>query len=281
MDAEPIDLFHRGNARTVAAYLAATHDGPALVDCGPGATIGALESGLRARGLRLADIRHLFVTHVHLDHAGAAGMLARENPSLRVYAGEAGLVHLAHPVALETSARSIYGSRFDALWGEVVGVPEASLRPARGNILGLECIPTPGHCAHHVAYLDQGGNLFAGDAAGVRMPPARYVSPPTSPPEFDLTAWYRSIDEMERRGARRIALTHYGVADDPAEHLVRLRQRLHAWSALIRGGADEARFTEVIGAELAANPEQDDYHQVLGVDWLYRGIKMDLDRRKR
>lgn len=279
MDAEPIDLFHCGNARTVAAYVAATRDGPALIDCGPSATIGALESGLEDRGLGLTDIRHLFLTHVHLDHAGAAGALVRRNPNLRVYVGEAGLVHLAHPIALESSARGIFGSRFDVLWGEVIGVPEASLRPARGDILGLECIPTPGHCAHHVAYLDESGNLFAGDAAGIRIPPARYVSPPTSPPEFDLAAWYRSIDEMERRGARRVALTHFGVVEDLPEHLVRLRQRLHTWSALIRGGADEAEFTDIIGAELAANPEQNDYHKVLGVDWLYRGIKMGLDRR--
>lgn len=279
MDIEPIDLFHCGNARTVAAYLAATRDGPALIDCGPGATISALESGLESRGLRLTDIRHLFVTHVHLDHAGAAGALARRNPRLQVYVGEGGLVHLAHPVGLEYSARGIYGSRFDLLWGEVVGVPESSLRPARGVIHGIECIPTPGHSSHHVAYLDESRTLFAGDAAGVRITPASYVSPPTPPPDVDLAAWYRSIDELERRDIRRLALTHFGIADDPAEHFIRLRQRLLAWSALIRKGADETGFVDVIGAELAAHPEQNDYHQVLDVASLYRGIKMDLDRR--
>ena len=96
---------------------------------------------------------------------------------------------------------------------------------------------------------------------------------------MDLAAWYRSIDEMERRAPRRLAMTHFGIAEDPAEHLVRLRQRLLAWSALIRGGADEAEFVDVIGAELAANPEQNDYHKILGIAWLYRGIKMSLDRR--
>jgi len=278
MDVEPIDLLHCGYAQTVAAYVTGTRDGLALIDCGPTATIDALESGLKARGLRLADIRHLFVTHVHLDHAGAAGYLVRENPGLRVYVGEAGLVHLAYPVALENGARGIYGRRFDVLWGEVTGVPETNLRRAEGTILGLECVPTPGHCAHHVAYLDESGNLFAGDAAGVRIPPATYVSPPTSPPEFDLAAWYRSIDELEKRGPSRLALTHFGVVADPAEHLVRLRQRLLAWSALIRGGAGEAEFADVVGAELAAHPEQDNYHKVLDIVWLYRGIKMNLDR---
>ncbi|HZR53572.1 MAG TPA: MBL fold metallo-hydrolase [Streptosporangiaceae bacterium] len=278
MDVEPIDLFHCGYAQTVAAYVTDTRDGPALIDCGPTATVGALESGLKARGLRPADIRHLFLTHIHLDHAGAAGYLVRENPELRVYVGEAGLVHLAYPVALENGARRIYGSRFDVLWGEVTGVPEANLRPAEGTICGLECVPTPGHCAHHVAYLDEGGTLFAGDAAGVRIPPATYVSPPTSPPEFDLAAWYRSIDELERTAPRRLALTHFGVVADPADHLVRLRQRLVAWSALVRGGAGEAEFADVVGAELAAHPEQSDYHKVLDIVWLYRGITMSLDR---
>ena len=94
-------------------------------------------------GSVILEIRHLFVTHVHLDHAGAAGALVRKNPSLRVYVGEGGLLHLAHPVALESSARGIYGSRFDVLWGEVIGVPESNLRPAQGMILGLECVPTP------------------------------------------------------------------------------------------------------------------------------------------
>lgn len=278
MDVEPIDLLHCGDARTVAAYVTDTRDGPALIDCGPAATIGALEAGLKARGLRLADIRHLFLTHVHLDHAGAAGHLVREHPELKVYVGQGGLVHLAYPVALESGARRIYGSRFDLLRGEVTGVPESNLHPAQGTILGLECVPTPGHCSHHVAYLDESGNLFAGDAAGVRIPPATYVSPPTPPPEFDLAAWYRSIDELEQRRPSRLALTHFGVVADPAEHLVRLRQRLLAWSALIRGGAGEAEFAEVVGAELAAHPEQDDYHKVLGIAWLYRGIKMNLDR---
>lgn len=255
-----------------------TADGPALVDCGPAVTIDALRAGLAERGLSVADVRHLLVTHVHLDHAGAAGVLVRENPALQVHVAQSAIVHLAYPVALEQSARRIYRERFDELWGELVPVPERNLNPVAGDVAGIECFATPGHASHHFSYLAPDGTLYAGDVAGVRILPGEYVSPPTPPPDIDLAAWFRSIEEIERRRPRRLALTHFGVAEDPAEHLTRLWQRLVAWSELIRGGADEPSFVSTIRAELARHPEQEDYHKVLGVAELYRGLKLYADR---
>jgi glyoxylase-like metal-dependent hydrolase (beta-lactamase superfamily II) len=275
---EVIDLQHCGYARTVGAYIVHTVDGPGLVDCGPAVTIDKLREGLGEHGLSVRDLRYLLVTHVHLDHSGAAGLLVQENPALRVHAAESALVHLAHPVALEKSARGIYKERFDELWGEVTPVPWANLSPTDNSIAGIECLATPGHASHHVSYLAPNGTLYAGDAAGVRIPPGEYVSPPTPPPDIDLPAWFRSIEDIERRRPQRLALTHFGVAEDPAEHLMRLWQRLAAWSELVASRASEEEFITVIGEELAQHPEQEDYHKILGLAELYRGLRQYVDR---
>jgi glyoxylase-like metal-dependent hydrolase (beta-lactamase superfamily II) len=178
----------------------------------------------------LQDIDHLLLTHIHLDHAGAAGVLVREHPKLKVHVSAVGAPHLIEPSRLERSARRLYGEAFDELWGELAAVPEENIEVLQHKALGLEVIPTPGHASHHVCFLDQNGTLYAGDCAGVRVQPDRYVSPPCVPPEFDLDTWLRSIDEIERREPERLALIHFGVADDIGPHLDQLRDRLRAWA---------------------------------------------------
>src|SRR5436305_8554339 len=113
----PIDLHHQGVERIVAAYLLDTDDGPALFDCGPSTTIDALKRGLADAGLQLTDVRHLLLSHIHLDHAGAAGNLVREHPGLVVHVSEIGAPHIVDPERLERSARRLYGDSFDPLWG--------------------------------------------------------------------------------------------------------------------------------------------------------------------
>ena len=118
-----IDLHHTGHERSVACYVLDTDDGPALFDCGPTTTIPALKAGLAEHGLELTDVRHLLLSHIHLDHAGAAGVLVREHPSLQVHVSEIGAPHLVEPERLERSARRLYGDTFDTLWGELAPVP--------------------------------------------------------------------------------------------------------------------------------------------------------------
>ncbi|MDQ3823334.1 MAG: MBL fold metallo-hydrolase, partial [Actinomycetota bacterium] len=170
-----IDLEWQGRDRLIASYLLDTVEGPALVDCGPTSCVAALERGLGEHGLALADVRHLLLTHIHLDHAGAAGVLVREHPSLHVHVSEVGAPHVVDPSRLEKSARRIYGDEFDSLFGELAPVPEANVHVAAERVVGLECFPSPGHAWHHVCYVG-GGTLFAGDAAGVRIVPGRYVA---------------------------------------------------------------------------------------------------------
>jgi glyoxylase-like metal-dependent hydrolase (beta-lactamase superfamily II) len=153
------------------------------------------------------------------------------HPDLQVHVSEVGAPHLIDPTKLEASARRLYGETFDGLWGELAPVPEQNVHAVGQSTLGLETFPSPGHASHHVCYLSADGMLYAGDAAGVRIQPDRYVNPPTPPPDFDLDTWYRTLDEIERRRPKRLALTHFGIADDPEPHLAQLRRRLAAWAA--------------------------------------------------
>jgi glyoxylase-like metal-dependent hydrolase (beta-lactamase superfamily II) len=279
MTPSPIDLHHLGNERAIGVYLLETPDGPALFDCGPTSTLAALKTGLAQRGLAPTDVRHLLLSHIHLDHAGAAGVLVRENPGLQVHVHERGAKHLVDPSRLEASARRLYGELFDPLWGELAPIPEANVHVVGDETLGFETFPTPGHAWHHVSYLGADGTLYAGDAAGVRIPPATYVRPPTPPPDIDVEQWLLTIDEIERRTPQRLALIHFGVVEDVADHLGALRQEL-------------ARFAEIVGRDVSAEEfereaqeavppaERAIYEQSIPLWQCYQGLRRYWDKRR-
>src|SRR5689334_13480195 len=187
-----IDLNFHDAGTAIGVYLVETNDGLALFDCGPSSTLPALDAGLSENGLELTDVRHLLLSHIHLDHAGAAGSLVRRHPGLTVWVSEVGAPHLIDPSRLERSARRLYGDVFDSLWGELAPVPGENVRIASGDVLGWEAFPTQGHAVHHVSYL-RDGTLLAGDAAGVRMPGASYVLPVSPPPDVDVEAWHETV----------------------------------------------------------------------------------------
>jgi len=272
MSPEPLDLRHGGAERVIGSYLLDTEDGPAVFDCGPTTCLEALKAGLRSRGLELRDVRHLLLSHIHLDHAGAAGVLVREHPELQVHVSAIGAPHLVDPSRLEASARRLYGDAFDDLWGELAPVPEENVHAVGGRVLGLDCFPTPGHASHHVSYLDDAGTLYAGDAAGVRIQPHSTVLPPTPPPEFDLETWLRTLDEIERRAPARLALVHFGVAEDVERHLVELRRRLEEWVRL--EGVSEGEFAEIVGNEV-----DESYERAMPFWQSYAGLKRYWEKR--
>jgi glyoxylase-like metal-dependent hydrolase (beta-lactamase superfamily II) len=245
----PLDLHHQGVERAIGSYLLETDDGPALFDCGPSSTLSQLKERLREHGVELAEVRHLLLSHIHLDHAGAAGVIAREHPAIVVHVSEIGAPHLVDTTRLEASARRLYGDAFDTLWGELAPVPQQNVRVVGTNVLGLECFASPGHASHHVVFVDAEGTAYSGDAAGVRITPERLVVPPTPPPDIDLEAWYATLDELERR-SQRLALVHFGVFDDVERHLGELRHRLAYWEQLVEGGASEEEFEAAVTAEL-------------------------------
>ena len=279
---DPLDLHHQGAERVIGVYVLETADGPALFDCGPTSCLPALKKGLTEKGLALTDLRHLLLSHIHLDHAGAAGVLVREHPDLQVHVSEIGAPHLLDPSRLERSARRLYGDTFDTLWGELAPVPEQNLNIVGERVLGLDCFPSPGHASHHDCYMDGAGTLYAGDAAGVRIIPNRYVFPPTPPPDIDLEAWERTIDEIERRASERLALIHFGVVDSPRDHLRRLRRELRVWSQRVRQGMSEEEFAEAARADLQETDGEEgaaDYERAAPLWQSYAGLKRYWDKQ--
>jgi glyoxylase-like metal-dependent hydrolase (beta-lactamase superfamily II) len=276
---DPIDLLHQGLERRIAVYLIETDDGRALVDCGPTTCVSALERGLAERGLGLADVTHLLLSHIHLDHAGAAGTLIRRHPRLRVHVSEVGAPHLVDPTRLERSARRIYGDTFDTLWGALDPVPATNVDVAGPRVAGLDCFAAPGHADHHVAYLHPDGTLFSGDAAGVRITPGRFIVPAAPPPDIDIDAWLETLDEIERRAPARLALTHFGVVEDPGEHLPRMREQLLSWSARVRDGMTEEEFVAAARRDLQREENLGAYDDAAPVLQTYAGLTRYWEKR--
>ena len=275
MTLEPIDLFHQGFDRIVGVYLVETDDGLGLFDCGPSSTLDALKAGLAARGLTVQDISHLLLSHIHFDHAGAAGTLVREHPGLRVHVSEIGAPHIVDPSRLERSARRLYGEAFDELWGALEPVPEENIEVVGDHVVGLEVFPTPGHASHHVSYLHRDGTLHAGDAVGVRIQPGRYVFPAAPPPDIDLEGWDRTFRAIEERRPARFAMTHFGVAEDTEDHLARMREELAKAAERVRSGMSQEEFMAACRADVLASDEGDvSYYERAGPVWqTYLGLK--------
>jgi glyoxylase-like metal-dependent hydrolase (beta-lactamase superfamily II) len=280
---EPIDLHHQQHERVIGVYLVDTDDGLALFDCGPSTCIRALKAGLEERGHELTDIRHLLLSHIHLDHAGAAGTLVREHPGLQVHVSSIGAPHVVDPSRLEASARRLYGEAFDGLWGELAPVPEDNVHVVGDRVLGLDCFPSPGHASHHVCYLHEDRTLYAGDAAGVRVVPGRHVLPVCPPPDVDVEAWFRTFEEIERRRPERLALVHFGVVDSPSEHLGIARRELAKWSDRCEQGMEEDAWTSAAWDELRAavgDDEAEVWVRAAPLWQAYAGMQRYWDKRR-
>jgi glyoxylase-like metal-dependent hydrolase (beta-lactamase superfamily II) len=273
----PFDLRFLGLERAIGVYLVETDDGLALHDCGPASTLPRLEECLRELDLELTDVRHLLLSHIHLDHAGAAGAIVRRHPELQVWVSEVGAPHLVDPSKLEASARRLYGDDFDRFWGELTPVPERNLGIADGDTVGWDAFPTPGHASHHVCYL-RDGVLLAGDACGVRLQPERYVLPPTPPPDIDVEAWHDSLDRIAGRDPDCLALIHFGVEGDVSDHLARLHAELDRWAGWVRDGLSKEEFVVRARGSVAPDAEIHDATDLLGQSWL--GLRRYWDKRE-
>jgi glyoxylase-like metal-dependent hydrolase (beta-lactamase superfamily II) len=266
-----IDLHFLGYPQAIAAYLLIDEREAALVEVGPTSTLNTLLGALEQAGVSLQRLRHLLVTHIHLDHAGALGVLMRRLPEAVCYVHPVGAPHLADPSRLIASASRLYGTLMDTLWGAVLPVPSDRIRVVhdgeRIEVAGrtLVALDTPGHARHHHAYLDEAsGLLFAGDIAGVRMPNTTYVRPPTPPPELDLEAWQASLAKLRALPIHQLALTHFGVFEDVSRHLDELEHRLLQWGEftrqLVEQGLSDEQIIEAVQAY--GNAEM----QALGVE---------------
>lgn len=233
-----------GGPGFIASYLVADAGELALVEAGPASTAHALLAGIRAAGHDPGALTHLFLTHVHLDHAAGAGQLARIAPRAAVHVHPRGAPHLADPAKLLASAARLYGALMDELWGTMLPVPAERIRtPADGDAVRvgrrtLVALETPGHAAHHLAFHDpDAGLVFTGDAAGIRLERAPHVRPPTPPPELDTPRWLESIARLRALRPRMLLPTHFGGVHDPEWHLDDLGARLRAWTDWARENA--------------------------------------------
>jgi glyoxylase-like metal-dependent hydrolase (beta-lactamase superfamily II) len=246
-----IDLHFLGQPGIVAAFQLGTGDDIALIEVGPGSTSQALLQALNDSGIGLEQVRHLLVTHVHLDHAGAAGLLLERMPNARLYVHEIGAPHLIDPSKLIASATRIYGKLMDRLWGAIIPVPADRVVTLRDNqvleLAGrrLQVLYTPGHAVHHVTFRDlASGEMFVGDVAGARMQGCDYVRPPTPPPDLDLDAWDASLDRINSLNPTALYVTHFGRFGDTRRQVEELRRRLRSWEEIVfaamRVGQDQA-----------------------------------------
>src|SRR5215212_3019328 len=232
-----IDTLHLGTEKVICCWEL---DG-VLIDPGPQSTEETVVAALDG-----AVPRAVLLTHIHFDHAGAAGALVRRWPELPVYVHEVGAPHMAAPERLVASAARLYGGERELarLWGDVVPVPERNLRVVHGGetVLGdFRVEYTPGHASHHVSFLHEpSGTALVGDVAGVRIPPAGYVLAPTPPPDIDVEAWNRSLDLVAGWEPEALALTHFGQVDDVGAHLALVRERLHETVRLAEQHGEEA-----------------------------------------
>jgi glyoxylase-like metal-dependent hydrolase (beta-lactamase superfamily II) len=260
-----VDLKFRGSPNVIATAVVSDAGGVALIDPGPASCLESLELGLNGLGIRLADVTHILLTHVHLDHAGATGTLVRRHPSLKVFVHERGAPHLIDPAKLVRSATRLWGDQTPVLWGEVAPVRAANIVTLQGaddriETAGrvFEVAYTPGHASHHISFLDRSsGVAFVGDVAGIRIR-GDYVRPPTPPPDIDVELWIESAARVEAWDPATMFLTHFGPSDHVRPHLQSLVENLRAsaeWvrASLAESGSDEERaqrYAEYVNREL-------------------------------
>ena len=291
MTVVPIDLVHLGLSGSISSYWV---DGvePMIVDPGPSTSLDGLERGLSELGVRLSDIRHLLLTHVHLDHAGGTGHLVSRFPDLQVHVHIDAAPHIVDPEKLVASTRRTFGEAHERLWGNVLPVPKDRIcawnPETREPVPGLSALSTPGHIAHHVSYLDEyDGVLIAGDALGVILAPGAPTHPPTPPPGVNVTAWLETLDNVQTIGPSAFGVSHFGLHDGFENRISEMRMRLVACrdrvaSALSAGDEQDREIYETEVREVISDfrprDEVEAYFDTFSpaLDW--DGMRFHLER---
>ncbi len=236
-----VDLNFLGRPQIIATAILHGSPGVALVDPGPATTFDNLTTALTRKGIRFEDVRQILVTHIHLDHSGAAGSIVEKHPHIEVVVHGRGAPHLTDPSKLLASAGRLYGQDMDRLWGDVRPVPAKNLKIVEGGetitVAGREVriAYTAGHASHHVSYFDTASRVaFVGDTAGIRRGSGSYVMPPTPPPDVDIEAWHDSEKKILAWDPDTLFLTHFGPFQGARQHFQGLFENLAEWSRIVR-----------------------------------------------
>jgi glyoxylase-like metal-dependent hydrolase (beta-lactamase superfamily II) len=246
-----LDLHFLDTPGLIAAYVIESAGELALIETGPGSTLETLRAGIRGLGLDEKKIRHVFVTHIHLDHAGAAGWWAQQGA--QVYCHPRAAQHLINPARLLDSARQVYAERMDALWGEMLPAPADSVtalqdgESVRVGAVSITAWDTPGHARHHHAFVI-GDVCFTGDVAGMRLPGTDYLSVTAAPPQFEPLPYIATVERLAAAGFRKLYLTHFGEISDAAAHLASYRQRIREVYEAVLADHESGHTPEMIRA---------------------------------
>ncbi len=249
MDIITLDLDFQDMPQTIASYLVIGSDGPVLVETGPASTYLNLQASLAQNGFKASDVKHVLVTHIHLDHAGAAGWLAQNGAQIFVH--HVGAPHLIDPSRLLTSAGRIYGEKMDKLWGQTVPAPADKVTAVSDgdviNVAGLQftALDTPGHAWHHHSYR-LGNVAFTGDAAGIQISGTGLIEIPAPPPEFKLEVWEKSIDRLLAEEFEAIYPTHFGRLENPTGQLLGLGTLMREAAEFVRSRMEAGEERETI-----------------------------------
>ena len=242
MQVDVIDLHFQGQKGAIAAFLVTGPGGKILIETGPESTLEALQEGLAAHDLTVTDLDAVFVTHIHLDHAGAAGWFAEKG--VPVYVHAKGARHLVDPGRLLESSRQVYGDRFDPLWGGMTPAPvEKVIAMKDGDVaevggLTIKAVNAPGHAYHQHAFVI-GDVCFPGDATGAKLAEGSFISVTSAPPQFNLEDTLATLEKLSSFGFSRLFLTHYGEVEDVAGHLADYREAVELNALFIRQRIEE------------------------------------------
>jgi glyoxylase-like metal-dependent hydrolase (beta-lactamase superfamily II) len=257
-----IDTFMGGRERYTAAYLVHARE-TTLIETGPGTSVEPVTRSLDRLGIGPDGLAHIVLTHIHLDHAGGVGALARRFPNATVWVHERGARHLADPTKLVASATRIYGNeRMASLFGPVEAVPQQRLRVlGDGAILdvgerSLRAIETPGHASHHLALVESStGVVFTGDALGIHVPNLPVLRPATPPPDFDLDLAVGSIEKIRAAAPSTLLFAHFGPITDVERTCDLAIRRLRDWTRTVRDAmkatTDVDEIVDVLAKEAA------------------------------
>ena len=286
-----IDLTFLGRPQIIATAMLHGPAGIALIDPGPTTTLPNLTTALTRKGIRFDDVRQILLTHIHLDHAGAAGSIVEKYPHVDVYVHSRGAPHMADPSKLLASAGRLYGQDMDRLWGDVKPVPASRLKILEGGETitaagrQIEVAYTPGHASHHVSYFDAAARVaFVGDTAGIRRGSGTYVMPPTPPPDIDVDVWADSAQRILAWEPDTLFLTHFGPFHGARQHLQGMFENMAEWSRIVRRlladtslSEDDRRqqFTDEAYADIrrrVGDVEADDYTRAGGLSYSWAGL---------
>jgi glyoxylase-like metal-dependent hydrolase (beta-lactamase superfamily II) len=256
-DRQLVDIDFRDTEGLVAAYLLPQEDGRTLIETGPASCREALVAGIHAAGVSPEEIRRVFVTHIHLDHAGGVGALTDVLPNATFFAHELGVPHLVDPTRLVASARRAWGAAADPMWGPILPVPSPRIVALRGGerfpLRGgeLSVLATPGHAKHHLAFFDSAlRGVFTGDGAGVRLERSSRVRPAVPPPDLDLEQLLSSVEAMRRLEPDRVLFSHFGPSPDGVRDLERYPAIVEEWKEVALRAARENPDAEYVAQQL-------------------------------